>query len=866
MTATQSSFGEWLRQHRLAAGLSQEELAERAGLSARGISDLERGIRRKPQRETVRLLAEALKLPEQQWRPFDTAVDRRRGRAAAGDASTTATAVKLLQSGIPVPSTTLVGREREAERIRGMLLGPDIRLLTLTGTGGTGKTRLALRVASELANEFPDGAHFVPLASITDPVLVGTEVARTLGLVESGDRSPRDRLREYLRDRRLLLVLDNLEQVLEAAELVADHLASAPGLVVLVTSRAPLRLSGEHEFPVPPLAVPDAESSLPPGELAGYEAVSLFRHRARSVSPDFTLTESNAFAVAEICRRLDGLPLAIELAAARTKLLPPQAMLGRLEKKLGFLTGGARDLPERQRTMRAAIDWSYELLGEDERRVFARLGVFSGGCTLDAAEAVCGAEGELDTDILDLLGVLVDNSLLLQEEREGDEPRFRMLETIHEYALERLGKSGEAEEIRRRHARYYVGMAETAEPELRRPAQLEWMDRLEVEQDNFRTALSWSFTVGDPECGIRLACSLPGYWQVVGQFTQGRRWVKKALEMHRSVPSNLHAKLLYRAGSLAFHQDDYEESVDFLEYSRTLYGALHDLRGVFDALWCLGGVRAFRSEVSVAKTTYEECLRLARELGDQERLLWARWGLAAVVQGEGNVELSMQILEEGLPRARDLGERRLIGHYLDSIGCLAAELGDHGRAAALLEEGLALLRQMRNKTSVAGTLLSLTELALHRGDHERANELIEESRALLVEAGDRSMTWYLLYLLGEIARSRHEYGQAHLHHAEGLRLILPTSNRHGISISLEAIACIEAARGRTERAIRVWAAADALRESIGIPPSVMERSHYEPCMVSTRSGIDAETWSVVWEEGRMMSPEQAVEYASANPQ
>jgi predicted ATPase/class 3 adenylate cyclase len=429
---------------------------------------------------------------------------------------------------LPLQHTPLIGREREVEEVCARLRSPGVRLLTLTGPGGAGKTRVGLQAAAELLMEFEDGIFFVALAAIADPALVASTIARTLGLTD-GAQPPEELLKGYLHDRQTLLVLDNFEQVLESVPLLDELLSAAPSLKILATSRTPLRLYGEHEFPVPPLSLPDP-GSLPPVErLTQYGALRLFVERARAVKPDFSLTKENAPAVVEICARLDGLPLAIELAAARIKLLPPQAMLSRLGNRLKLLTGGARNLPQRQRTLRSAIEWSYELLDEGEKILLGRLAVFSGGSTLEAVEAVCDARGDLPVDVLDGASSLLEKSLLRQEEGLEGEPRFAMLETVHEYAREKLEESGEAEEIKRAHAEYFLTLAREADPELKGPGQLEWLQRLEAEHDNMRDALGWALQREETELVLRLGGALWWFWFVRGHYSEGRRWLEEAL-------------------------------------------------------------------------------------------------------------------------------------------------------------------------------------------------------------------------------------------------------------------------------------------------------------------------------------------------
>src|SRR5215216_6038215 len=416
------------------------------------------------------------------------------------------------RNNLPAQPTPLVGREKELNDVLALLRSPDVRLLTLTGPGGTGKTRLGLQAAAELTDEFEDGVFFVALTAIADPTLVAPTIARTLGLTESGDQPPEELLKGYLRDRQTLLMLDNFEHILESAPLLDALLSAAPNMKVLATSRIPLSLYGEHEFPVPPLSLPDPQSLPPVESLTEYEALRLFVERAKAIRPDFSLTQENAPAVVEICARLDGLPLAIELAAARIKLLPPQAMLPRLGNRLKLLTGGARNLPERQRTLRNAIAWSYEMLDEGEKTLFARLAVFSGGSTLEGIEAVCDPQGDLPVEALEGVSSLLDKSLLRQEEGQGAEPR-----------LMRLEESGEAEQLRKSHADYCIALAEEAEAGLQGSEQESWLERLDPEHDNMRSALAWAMEQGMTELGLFLAGALRPFWYARGYLDEGRK-------------------------------------------------------------------------------------------------------------------------------------------------------------------------------------------------------------------------------------------------------------------------------------------------------------------------------------------------------
>jgi predicted ATPase len=515
---------------------------------------------------------------------------------------------------LPAQPTVLIGREQEIAAACGTLRRPDVRLLTLSGPGGTGKTRLALQVAAELLDDFEDGVYFVMLAPIRDPVLVLSAIVQTLGIRESSGRAQAESLKDYLREKRLLLLLDNFEQVVAAAPLVAELLAVAPRLKVLVTSRAALHLSGEREVAVPPLALPDRTRLPSLDRLTQYEAVRLFIERAQAVKADFAVTNDNAPAIAEICYQLDGLPLAIELAAARIKLFPPQALLARLGNRLKLLTGGARDLPQRQQTIRDTIAWSYDLLDAGEQALFARLGVFVGGWTLESTEAVCNADGDLSVEIMDGVAALVDQSLVRQNEGPDGEPRFTMLETIHEYALERLAGSGEIDVVWRRHAEYFLALAEAAEPHLRRHEQIAWLDRLEREHDNLQAALRWSLNRGEGETATQLAVALYEFWNV-RHVSETRRWFEEILSRADMMsPTLLRAKALLTAGRVS---DSYADQRTRFEESLAISQALDDKRGIADALHFLGNVTARQGDREGALARYEESLAIYRELGDK---------------------------------------------------------------------------------------------------------------------------------------------------------------------------------------------------------------------------------------------------------
>jgi predicted ATPase/class 3 adenylate cyclase len=725
-------------------------------------------------------------------------------------------------SSLPLQPTPLIGREREVEEVCRRLRATEVRVLTLTGPGGTGKTRVSVQAAAELTDEYEDGVFFVALAAIADPSLVVPTVARTLGLIEAGNQPPEELLKGYLRDRHILLVLDNFEQVLEAAPLMDEVLHSAPGVKALVTSRTPLRLYGEHELPIPPLSLPEADATPSAEHLADFGAIRLFLDRIRAVNPQFSLTEENVRAVAEICERLDGLPLAIELAAARAKLLPPQALLSRLGNRLKLLTGGARNLPERQRTLRNTIEWSYEMLDGGEKTLFARLAVFSGGGTLEAIEAVCDAEGDLPVDTLEGVSSLLDKSLLRQEAEREDEPRFGMLETIREFALEKLGESAHAETVERVHAEFYLDLAEQAEPRLWGPQDAIWLERLEQEHDNMRAALSWALAHEEVDLALRLGAALRWFWNMGGYYGEGRSWLEATLAKEGGASPQARAKALEGLAWLANQQGDLDraEAIAEVGLRLSLEAELGDLIAA-DFQNVLGDAARQRGDYERAAELLEESLTLHRKSEDVRGLAWSLGNLAIVSTDYGNYEQAKRLYEEGLALSRGLGGAELLGAYLISLGYEYLLEGDPKRARKLNEEAVALYRRRGRKGNLQVALDNLGWSALIDGDHERSEALFEEGLMLCRDLGDK--------LNG--------------------------------SESMEGFACAAAARGEAEQAARLLGAAEALREAAGYQQPTRARSLREPYLTAARSRMGEGRWTSAWETGRSMTFEDAIAYA-----
>jgi non-specific serine/threonine protein kinase len=775
-----------------------------------------------------------------------TLAGRRSPSRKGADETPAGPAVQSLR--LPAPLTSFIGREQELAALRRTLGGT--RLLTLAGAGGCGKTRLALALAEELLWAYPHGVRFVELAALADPALLPETVATTLGLWTAGPQPVMELLMEHLAPRHLLLVLDNCEHLLPAcAVLVETLLRACPHLEVVTTSREPLGVGGEALWRVPPLSLPSQTA-----DAAGADAVRLFVARARQYRPDFSLTAANETVVVRICERLDGIPLAIELAAACVKVLSVEQIAARLADRFRLLTGGSRTALPRQQTLRATLDWSHDLLTPPERVVLRRLSVFAGGFALEAAEAVCDEE-----DLLGVLTRLVDKSLVIADQLDGV-ARYRLLETVRQYAAEKLDEAEEPALARDRHLGWYLALALSASATAHGLGESEWLARLEEEHDNLRAALAWSLTQKEGESALRLAGALPRFWQLRGHMSEGRQWLARALESGGGAPARVRAEALHSAGVLAYLQGDYQESRTLHEQSLALNQEMGNRQGIAEAHCSLGYLALRHGEYVAARTLLEASLAAHTDLGYKLGIARARDALGVLALRRGDYDAARAHFEAGLALHRELGNKEGVASALEDLASLAADQNGEEQAA-LLEESLRLYHEIGNRQGIALVLGSLGMVAWRRGDHGRARALTHESLTLYREVGDRRGVARMLAQQGLVALYERDYARAMALGREGLALYHDLGEEWAIGRYLPVAAGAALGLGQPARAARLFSAAAALRERLGTPLPPGVRHVHDRAVAAVHAALGEDALEQAWASGWSMSWETAVAYA-----
>jgi non-specific serine/threonine protein kinase len=856
-----TSFGTWLRHQRRALDLTQKALADQVGCAEITVRRME-ADEYKPSNELALVLLEKLGIPEPErshWVRFA------RGLAEHPNHHGTSSPGRGQNTNLPIALTSFIGREKEIETVKHLITSHGVGgLITLTGAGGSGKTRLALQVAYATLDIFPDTVWFIDFAPLSDPALVQQSLLTTLGLSEQAGQSTLDTVSHFLRPKRALLLFDNCEHLIEACAQLAETLLNAcPTLQILATSREALSVAGERLYLVPTLTTPgpaDADRDT----LSLYEAVRLFVERAQTSLPGFRLTKDNALAITQVCHQLDGIPLALELAAARVKALRVEQIAARLEDRFRLLISGARTALPRHQTLHALIDWSYNLLSEDERLLLQRLSVFSGGCTLEAVEAVCAGEGVEADNVLDLMTQLVNKSLVISEREQGQEARYRMLETIRQYASERLLKAGEAEQLRNRHLDFFLYWAEQSGPRLRGPQQLEWLSQLEVEKDNLRAALEWSLAQTEyGEVSLRLAGALFVFWRQRGSINEGRAWLARALASSAApLTGAARAQALYADGWLAQAQSATNAKA-LLEESISLWRALGapGKTGLAFALTELGESMRWRGDPATARSLHGEAIALFREQDERWGLAYSLAHLGLAIRDQDDFVLAYSVINESVALWRELGELWELGVSTRFLGLVALRQGDYEVARRHFADYLEINRRLGSEGAIAWALLDLGEATLNLGDRVQAKSFVEESFRTMRELDNKYGVALCLYFSGLLAQLDGDDEQAAIFFEQGLALAHTTGPIWYRADVLMGLAGVAAATGRPRRAARLLGAADTQLEAGASYWNAAESRFIERAVASAVAQLGEDAFAEAYAGGRAMSFEQAADYA-----
>jgi predicted ATPase/DNA-binding XRE family transcriptional regulator len=860
---TNVTFGQWLQQQRQALDLTRDEFGQQIGCAAATIAKIETGSRR-PSKYLAARIAQCLAISTEQQTAFL--------QFARGNSSTFPEAGPDMVEqapdratpqlhNLPPLLTSFVGRTQETNALRALLGRSDVRLITLTGPGGIGKTRLALHVVVQLDTPPAHGIFFVDLAPLRAFELVATVIMRSLDIQAQPGQSLAAALAAFLHDKQLLLVLDNFEHVAQAAPLLAELLEHAPGLKILATSRMALHILGEHEFAVPALVLPASHTPPTQALLAVSSAVALFVERARAITANLSLTDEHMGAIADICIQLEGIPLAIELAAARVQLLSPIAIRARLGSRMTLLSGGLRYAPERHQSLRAVVAWSYDLLDPDAQLLFARLGVLVGKYLIDAAEAIGTIPDDRPIDVLNSLTLLLDHNLLQRGVGANGEPEFMMLEVLREHALERLAEHGETEALRQHHAQYYLAFAEVATTGVPGPQQKVWLDRLEWHHSNLRAALHWSFDQHQDELAARLCIALWRFWMAHGHTYEGRRWLDACLTRRASLPAMLCADILYAAAALAAMQAEYPRVIELSEESLSLARAAADKERIARTLGLIGLIATYQGNHTRAAALTEEALILRREIGDKSGIADELNRLGVLAQLRGQYEQAEAIYTEALTLFREIKDAWGSAMVLNNQGETMRIQGKFTEAKRALQEGLSLQRDIGEKRGISISLGNLSHIALYQRDYEQVKFLCEECLTLSQEMGSKSEIAGTFNILGYAALYQKDLASSISWFAQSLDLQQESGYQEGRIWSLEGIAGAAAEAGQLACAVRLWAAADALRASMGIPMAAADRDEYEQRIRAARASLDAATWAALWADGQALTLDQAITYA-----